>query len=472
MRRLRSAKIVSTLGPSSDTEMVIRSLFETGVDIFRLNFSHGTHKEHKNRIDIIRNLERDYNHPVGIIADLQGPKIRVSKFKNNKILLVEGSKFILDSEKNILGDSSRVSISNPEIYPSLNIGTELLLDDEMLKLIVKKKSDNKLETVVLVGGYLSSNKGLNIPNTELPMSALTEKDLADIKFISTMEIDWVALSFVQRPQDIVEARQLIGDRVGILTKLEKPLAIKYLKEIITLSDAIMVARGDLGVEAPPEDVPGLQKKIIQSARIEGKPVIVATQMLESMISSPTPTRAEASDVATAVFDGADAVMLSAETAAGDYPIETVAIMNRIIMSVENDDHYKSVQNVEFVRTHVTDADAITVAAKQVAHTIDACAIVTFTKTGSTTLRAARERPDVPILGLTPDLRIARQMLLLWGVHPAQTSYFEDFPDVVESAIKVARQSEFAKKGDSLVITAGVPFGTPGATNVLRIVKVT
>ncbi|MBT5428858.1 MAG: pyruvate kinase [Rhodospirillaceae bacterium] len=472
MRRLRSAKIVSTLGPSSDTEMVIRSLFETGVDIFRLNFSHGTHEEHKNRIDIIRNLERDYNHPVGIIADLQGPKIRVSKFKNNKILLVEGSKFILDSEKNILGDSSRVSISNPEIYPSLNIGTELLLDDGKLKLIVKKKSDNKLETVVLVGGYLSSNKGLNIPNTELPMSALTEKDLADIKFISTMEIDWVALSFVQRPQDIVEARQLIGDRVGILTKLEKPLAIKYLKEIITLSDAIMVARGDLGVEAPPEDVPGLQKKIIQSARIEGKPVIVATQMLESMISSPTPTRAEASDVATAVFDGADAVMLSAETAAGDYPIETVAIMNRIIMSVENDDHYKSVQNVEFVRTHVTDADAITVAAKQVAHTIDACAIVTFTKTGSTTLRAARERPDVPILGLTPDLRIARQMLLLWGVHPAQTSYFEDFPDVVESAIKVARQSEFAKKGDSLVITAGVPFGTPGATNVLRIVKVT
>jgi len=472
MRRLRSAKIVSTLGPSSDTEMVIRSLFETGVDIFRLNFSHGTHEEHKNRIDMIRNLERDYNHPVGIIADLQGPKIRVSKFKNNKILLVEGSKFILDSEKNILGDSSRVSISNPEIYPSLNIGTELLLDDGKLKLIVKKKSDNKLETVVLVGGYLSNNKGLNIPNAELPMSALTEKDLADIKFISTMEIDWVALSFVQRPQDIVEARQLIGDRVGILTKLEKPLAIKYLKEIITLSDAIMVARGDLGVEAPPEDVPGLQKKIIQSARIEGKPVIVATQMLESMISSPTPTRAEASDVATAVFDGADAVMLSAETAAGDYPVETVAIMNRIIMSVENDDHYKSVQNVEFVRTHVTDADAITVAAKQVAHTIDASAIVTFTKTGSTTLRAARERPDVPILGLTPDLRIARQMLLLWGVHPAQTSYFEDFPDVVESAIKVARQSEFANKGDSLVITAGVPFGTPGATNVLRIVKVT
>ena len=321
MRRLRSAKIVSTLGPSSDTEMVIRSLFETGVDIFRLNFSHGTHEEHKNRIDMIRNLERDYNHPVGIIADLQGPKIRVSKFKNNKILLVEGSKFILDSEKNILGDSSRVSISNPEIYPSLNIGTELLLDDGKLKLIVKKKSDNKLETVVLVGGYLSNNKGLNIPNAELPMSALTEKDLADIKFISTMEIDWVALSFVQRPQDIVEARQLIGDRVGILTKLEKPLAIKYLKEIITLSDAIMVARGDLGVEAPPEDVPGLQKKIIQSARIEGKPVIVATQMLESMVSSPTPTRAEASDVATAVFDGADAVMLSAETAAGDYPIK-------------------------------------------------------------------------------------------------------------------------------------------------------
>ena len=471
MRRLRSAKIVSTLGPSSDTEMAIRSLFETGVDIFRLNFSHGTHEEHKNRIDIIRKLEGDYNHPVGIIADLQGPKIRVSKFENKKVLLSEGSTFILDSQINLIGNSSRVSISNPEIYSSLNIGTELLLDDGKIKLIVKNKSDNELETVVLVGGYLSSNKGLNIPNAELPMSALTQKDLTDIEFISTMEIDWVALSFVQRPEDILEARELIGNKAGILTKLEKPLAIKHLDEIIKLSDAIMVARGDLGVEAPPEDVPGMQKKIIQSARIEGKPVIVATQMLESMISSPTPTRAEASDVATAVFDGADAVMLSAETAAGDYPVESVAIMNRIIMSVESDDHYKTVQSAKFDRSHFTDADAITVAAKQVAHTIDACAIVTFTKTGSTTLRAARERPDVPILGLTPDLRIARRMLLLWGVHPAQTSYFEDFPDVVESAIKVASQSEFANKGDSLVVTAGVPFGTPGATNVLRIVKV-
>ncbi|MBT4940373.1 MAG: pyruvate kinase, partial [Rhodospirillaceae bacterium] len=400
-----------------------------------------------------------------------GPKIRVSNFADGKIELENGATFILDSDKDNDGDLKRVSISNPEIYPSLEPGIELLLDDGKLRLVVEKNNGESVETKVLVGGTLSNHKGINIPGAILPMSALTEKDRKDLNFALDMGVDWIALSFVQRPEDVAEARKLIAGRAGILAKMEKPLAIEHLKQIVELSDALMVARGDLGVEAPPEDVPGLQKKIIRRARSEGKPVIVATQMLESMITSPTPTRAEASDVATAVFDGADAVMLSAETAAGEYPVEAVSIMNRIIQSAEQDDHYKLSQMRDRRQTRGTDADAITAAAKQVAQTLDAAAIVTFTTTGSTTLRAARERPDVPILGLTPDIRTARRMVLAWGVHPVETSHFQEFADVVDSAIDVAIKEEFATEGQRLIITAGVPFGTPGATNVLRIVWV-
>jgi pyruvate kinase len=471
MKRERAAKIVSTLGPSSTSPEMIAKLFEAGADVFRLNFSHGTHEEHKERFDTIRKIEADYDRPIGIMADLQGPKIRVSNFVEEKIELVNGAKFILDSDTDTDGDVNRVSISNPEIYPSLEPGIELLLDDGKLKLVVEKNNGDSLETKVLVGGTLSNHKGINIPGAVLPMSALTEKDRRDLDFALEIGVDWIALSFVQRPEDIAEARKLVAGRAGVLAKLEKPLAIEHLKQIVELSDALMVARGDLGVEAPPEDVPGLQKKIIRRARSEGKPVIVATQMLESMITSPTPTRAEASDVATAVYDGADAVMLSAETAAGEYPVESVSIMNRIITSAEHDDHYRLLQLRDRRQTRGTDADAITAAAKQVAQTLDAAAIVTFTTTGSTTLRAARERPDVPILGLTPDIKIARRMVLVWGVHPVETSHFQEFDGVVDSAIEVSKREKFAAAGQRLVITAGVPFGTPGATNLLRIVNV-
>lgn len=471
MKRDRAAKIVSTLGPSSTSPEMIAKLFEAGTDVFRLNFSHGEHAGHKERFDIIRKIEAEYNRPIGIMADLQGPKIRVGNFSAGKIKLENDAKFILDSDHDKDGDINRVSISNPEIYPSLEPGLELLLDDGKLKLVVEKNNKTSVETKVLVGGTLSNHKGINIPGAILPMSALTEKDRIDMEFALELGVDWIALSFVQRPEDIIEARKLIAGRAGVLAKLEKPLAIEHLKEIVELSDALMVARGDLGVEAPPEDVPGLQKKIIRRARSEGKPVIVATQMLESMITSPTPTRAEASDVATAVFDGADAVMLSAETAAGEFPVEAVSIMNRIIVSAEQDDHYKLTQMRDRRQTRGTDADAITAAAKQVAQTLDAAAIVTFTATGSTTLRAARERPDVPILGLTPDEKTARQLVLAWGVHPVVTSHFQEFADVVDSALEVAAKEEFAVSGQRLIITAGVPFGTPGATNVLRIVMV-
>ncbi len=469
MRRERAAKIISTLGPSSTSPEVIANLFEAGADVFRLNFSHGQHEEHKELYDSIRKIEADYNRPIGIIADLQGPKIRVGNFVDKKIVLGNSVNFTLDSDQDKDGNEKRVSISNPEIYPSLEPGVELLLDDGKLKLVVEQNNGDSIDTKVLVGGILSNHKGINIPGAILPMSALTEKDRRDLQFALDIGVDWIALSFVQRPEDVAEARALVVGRAGVLAKLEKPLAIEHLKQIVELADAIMVARGDLGVEAPPEDVPGLQKKIIRRARSEGKPVIVATQMMESMINSPTPTRAEASDVATAVFDGADAVMLSAETAAGEYPVEAVSIMDRIIRSAEQDDHYKLSNMRERRQTRGTDADAITAAAKQVAQTLNAAAIVTFTTTGSTTLRAARERPTVPILGLTPDVKTARRLVLTWGVHPVETSHFTEFIDVVNCATEVATKEKFAAPGQRLIITAGVPFGTPGATNVLRIV---
>ncbi len=469
MRRERAAKIISTLGPSSTSPEVIANLFEAGADVFRLNFSHGQHEEHKELYDSIRKIEADYNRPIGIIADLQGPKIRVGNFVDKKIVLGNSVNFTLDSDQDKDGNEKRVSISNPEIYPSLEPGVELLLDDGKLKLVVEQNNGDSIDTKVLVGGILSNHKGINIPGAILPMSALTEKDRRDLQFALNIGVDWIALSFVQRPEDVAEARALVVGRAGVLAKLEKPLAIEHLKQIVELADAIMVARGDLGVEAPPEDVPGLQKKIIRRARSEGKPVIVATQMMESMINSPTPTRAEASDVATAVFDGADAVMLSAETAAGEYPVEAVSIMDRIIRSAEQDDHYKLSNMRERRQTRGTDADAITAAAKQVAQTLNAAAIVTFTTTGSTTLRAARERPTVPILGLTPDVKTARRLVLTWGVHPVETSHFTEFIDVVNCASEVATEEKFAAPGQRLIITAGLPFGTPGATNVLRIV---
>ena len=469
MRRERAAKIISTLGPSSTSPEVIANLFEAGADVFRLNFSHGQHEEHKELYDSIRKIEADYNRPIGIIADLQGPKIRVGNFVDKKIVLGNSVNFTLDSDQDKDGNEKRVSISNPEIYPSLEPGVELLLDDGKLKLVVEQNNGDSIDTKVLVGGILSNHKGINIPGAILPMSALTEKDRRDLQFALNIGVDWIALSFVQRPEDVAEARALVVGRAGVLAKLEKPLAIEHLKQIVELADAIMVARGDLGVEAPPEDVPGLQKKIIRRARSEDKPVIVATQMMESMINSPTPTRAEASDVATAVFDGADAAMLSAETAAGEYPVEAVSIMDRIIRSAEQDDHYKLSNMRERRQTRGTDADAITAAAKQVAQTLNAAAIVTFTTTGSTTLRAARERPTVPILGLTPDVKTARRLVLTWGVHPVETSHFTEFIDVVNCASEVATEEKFASPGQRLIITAGLPFGTPGATNVLRIV---
>ncbi|MDP7242042.1 MAG: pyruvate kinase [Rhodospirillales bacterium] len=467
MRRTRNAKIVSTLGPASSTEASIAELFEAGTDVFRLNFSHGTHADHKSRLDIIRRLEGRFDRPIGVMLDLQGPKLRVGDIVGGSVELTDGMPYRLDLTGE-QGDARRAPLPHPEIFASLKADMDLLIDDGKIRLRVTECGAEWAETRVVIGGTLSDHKGVNVPSAVLDLSPLTEKDHRDLRFGLELGVDWVALSFVQRPDDVAEARKIVGGKAGILVKLEKPSAIDHLDGIIELADALMVARGDLGVEMPPEDVPGLQKRIIRACRHAGKPVVVATQMLESMIHAPTPTRAEASDVATAVYDGADAVMLSAETAAGEYPVESVAMMDRIVNRVERDPLYRTILEAERYDPEETAADAITAAARQVARTIGASAIVTFTTTGSTTLRAARERPPVPILGLTPRGDTARRLSLVWSVHSLETVDLKDFREMVSKAVDIAVREGFAITGDRLVITAGVPFGTPGATNILRI----
>ncbi len=471
MRRNRYAKIVATLGPSSSTKERIKELAIAGADVFRFNFSHGSHEDHAERYRVVREIEDELDRPIGIIQDLQGPKLRVGSFAEDRVSLTAGEKFRLDLEGGP-GDRSRVELPHPEIFRAVEEGTELLLDDGKIRLRVDHFGEDFAETTIMTGGSLSNRKGVNVPNAVLPIAALTDKDRKDLNFGLELGFDWIALSFVQRPDDMAEARRLIAGRAAVMAKIEKPSAIDCLAEIIDLSDGIMVARGDLGVEMPPEVVPGLQKKIVRLARDSGKPVIVATQMLESMVTSPAPTRAEASDVATACFDGADAVMLSAESAAGDYPVEAVTMMDRIIHQAERDELYRFYINAYHAETEHTPADAITYAAGLVAHTMKAAAIVTYTTSGATALRASRERPDRPILGLITRNATARKLALAWGVHPFYTTDAKDLDEMVENARAIAKAEGFAASGTSIVITAGMPFGTPGATNLLRIAWVT
>jgi len=435
--------------------------------MFRFNFSHGTHDEHRARYEIVREIEAEVGRPIAVMADLQGPKLRVGEFENGEALLEQGDAFRLDLSPE-RGNAKRAPLPHPEIFSALEDGAEILLDDGRIHLTVASHGKDFADTIVQAGGKLSDHKGVNLPRVALGLSALTPKDQRDLRFALEMGVDWVALSFVQRPDDVASARKLIAGRASIMTKLEKPAALDSLAEIIDLSDAIMVARGDLGVELAPEDVPAEQKNIVRAARRAGKPVVVATQMLESMIYASAPTRAEASDVATAVYDGADGLMLSAESAAGDYPVESVAMMNRIIERVERDPAYRVFIESQHYDPESTPADAITAAARQVAETVHAAAVVTYTTSGSTALRAARERPGVPILALTPERQTARRLAIVWGVHCLHTEDAIDFQDMVEKACAAAREQGFARLGDRIVITAGVPFGTPGSTNVLRI----
>ena len=470
MRRYRNTKIVATLGPASSTPKRIEELFRAGVDVFRLNFSHGSHRDHAERLRVIRDLEKTTGRPIAVMADLQGPKLRIGSFADGKIELKAGAKFRVDLDR-APGDQKRVCLPHTEIFEALEKGTDLLLDDGKIRLTVTKCGDGFAETTVITGGPLSNNKGVNVPNVMLGLSPLSAKDRTDLSFALSLGVDWVALSFVQRPEDVAEARKLIGDQASIIVKLEKPQAIDRLEEICELTDSVMVARGDLGVEMPPEKVPMLQKRIIKLCRSLGKPVVVATQMLDSMVASPTPTRAEASDVATAVYDSADAVMLSAESAAGEYPVEAVEMMNRIIREVEGDQNYRQIINASHDEPDPTVSDAITLAARQVAETVNASCIVTYTTSGSTTVRASRERPGVPILCVTANERTARRLAMAWGVHAVHVEQEQRFSAVVKRAVEVAKAEEFGGAGDKIVITAGVPMGTPGSTNVLRVERI-
>lgn len=470
MRRQRKAKIVATLGPASSDREMIRELFRAGADVFRLNFSHGTHDEHRARYQAIREIEQELERPIGILADMQGPKLRVGAIDGGEVTLKAGQRYRLDLDETP-GDDRRAPLPHPEIFAAIAPGTMLLIDDGKLRLEVQDCTPDHAETRVVTGGPLRNHKGVNLPGVILPISPITEKDRIDLEFALELGVDWIALSFIQRPEDLTEARELIGKRAAVMTKVEKPAALDCLPQLIALSDAVMVARGDLGVEMPPETIPSRQKQIINACRLSGVPVVVATQMLESMISAPQPTRAEASDVATAVYDGADAVMLSAESAAGKYPREAVSFMDSIIRATESDPAYRGILHARDGEPEATGADAISAAASQVAATLSTAAIVNYTMSGSTALRAARQRPAVPIMVLTNELRTARRLAVLWGAHCVQTADVSNTQEMVEKACRLAVREGYAGLGDTLVITAGVPFKTPGTTNMLRIARV-
>ncbi len=471
MNHPTNAKIVATLGPASADRATIESLVRAGADVFRLNFSHGTHADHKARLDLIRAIERDLGRPIGVLLDLQGPKLRVGTFANGPVQLVEGARFRLDLEKDKPGDATRVAMPHPEIFAALTEGAQLLLDDGRLRLRVETCGGDFADTRVVNGGMLSDRKGVNVPGVVLPLSALTEKDRADLDHGLTLGVDWIALSFVQRAEDIIEIKGIVQGRAGIVAKLEKPAAIESLEAILAETDAVMVARGDLGVEMPAEQVPAIQKRIVRACRRLGKPVIVATQMLESMVSAPVPTRAEASDVATAIYDGADAVMLSAESASGKFPIESVAMMDRIIAQTEADPHYRDALDASHTPPAANTADAIGWAARSVAGLLEVAAMVAYTSSGSSALRMARERPRAPIIGMTPKRATARRLSLVWGVNPVLCHDVMSVAEMTEVALATAVKLGFAGAGQTIVIAAGMPFGAAGSTNLLRIAQV-
>jgi pyruvate kinase len=470
MRRNRKVKILATIGPASSSEALLKKLFEAGADVFRINMSHTDHELMRTLIGRIRAVEQMVGRPIGILADLQGPKLRVGKFANGRETLAVGQTFTLDDNPEP-GTASRVYLPHPEILSSVQAGHRLLIDDGRLELKALKSDGKQIVCTVVAGTNISDRKGVSLPDTDLPVGALTEKDRRDLDAALDAGVDWIALSFIQRPEDLAEARKIARGRALIMSKIEKPQAVARLAEIMELSDAIMVARGDLGVEMPLEAVPGIQKQITRKARGAGKPVVVATQMLESMIEAPVPTRAEVSDVATAVFEGADAVMLSAESAAGAYPAEAVATMNRIAEKVEQDPTYAAVINGQRAAPEKTGADAISFAAREIAETLNLSAIVTYTASGTTGLRAARERPQVPIIALTPILNTARRLSLVWGTHCVVSPDASDLDDMVTRACRIALEEGFGQRGDRIIITAGVPLRTPGSTNMLRIAYV-
>ncbi len=464
-------KIVATLGPASNTKEIIRALAQEGVSVFRLNFSHGSHDDHRRNVGFIREVEKEIGRPIGILCDLQGPKLRIGTFKNDDIVLAEGDKFRLDMNPEA-GDETRVCLPHPEIFKAMVKGMDLLVNDGIIRLKVDAFGPDFADTTVVTGGRLSNKKGVNVPGVPLPINSLTEKDRNDLEAALGMGVDYIGLSFVQNPEDVLIAKYLIQNRAAIISKIEKPSALEHLEEIIRLSDGVMIARGDLGVELPPEKVPLLQKRIISVCRKANKPVIVATQMLESMVMNPTPTRAEVSDVANAVFDAVDAVMLSAETAAGKYPVEAVRLMDKIIMETESGDLYQKFLDAARLPPDETTESAITASARVTAQNLrDAKAIVSYTISGMTAARVSRERPKLPILCMTPDINVARRMALFWGVEGFVSEKMEILLDVGKKANELCKEMFDAKTDDKMIITAGIPFNVTGNTNILLVVNI-
>jgi pyruvate kinase len=453
MRRRRRTKIVATLGPASSDRAAIAALFVAGADVFRINMSHTPHDRMRELVRIIRNIEQEYGRPIAALVDLQGPKLRIGTFKDEAIALVAGANFVLDADP-APGDLDRVYLPHPEILTALKPGHTLLLDDGKIRLAVLEASSERAVTRVEVGGKLSARKGVSVPNTVLAFSALTRKDHSDLEAALDAGVDWIALSFVQRPEDIAEAKKIARGRAAVMAKMEKPQAVEHLAEIIDAADALMVARGDLGVELPLEKVPALQKQMTRAARRAGKPVVVATQMLESMISSPVPTRAEVSDVATAIYEGTDAVMLSAESAAGQFPVEAVATMDRIAVEVETDTTYRDIIDAQRTEPEATGADAIAAAAREIAETLDLNAIVCWTSSGATALRVARERPRSPIMSISPNVSAGRKLALVWGVHSVVAEDVRDQDDMVDRACRLAFKEGLAQVGQRIIVVAG------------------
>lgn len=468
MRRLRNVKIVATLGPASETYETIRALHEAGADVFRLNMSHGSHEEIKEKHAIIRKVEEDLGSPIAILADLQGPKLRVGVFANDAgEELVEGAKFRMDLD-DAPGDINRVNLPHPEIFAALKSGAHLLVNDGKIRLRVESCGADFADCIVVTGGRISNRKGVNVPDVVLPLAALSAKDKKDLEFVCDLGVDWLALSFVQRPADVLEAREMVRGRASVLSKIEKPAAVEGFGEILEVSDGIMVARGDLGVELPVQNVPPIQKRLIRQCRRVAKPVIVATQMLESMIESPMPTRAEVSDVATAIYEGTDAIMLSAESAAGSYPIEAVTTMNNVAIEVEDDATYREVIEASRISKGETVADAIVAAAREIAETTEVSAICCFSQSGTTALKVARERPRVPIIAMTSRRGTARRLALTWGTTCVITEEFGRFKSSVLASVGAAKRLGMASEKDQVVVTAGVPFNVPGTTNIVRV----
>ncbi len=467
MRRLRNVKIVATLGPASNDYQMIRALHEAGADVFRLNMSHGSHEEIRERHKIIRQVEKDLDSPIAILADLQGPKLRVGAFARDEEDLRSGTSFRLDLN-DAEGDSTRVCLPHPEIFQALRPGASLLVNDGKIRLQVTACGADFADCEVVVGGVISNRKGVNVPDVVLPLAALSEKDRDDLEFVCQLGVDWLALSFVQRPEDVTEARALAAGRAAILSKIEKPAAVECFADILAVSDGVMVARGDLGVELPVQNVPPIQKRLVRKCRAAAKPVIVATQMLESMIESPMPTRAEVSDVATAIYEGADAIMLSAESAAGSYPVEAVTTMSNVATEVESDATYRDIIEASRVADRASVADGIVAAAREIAETTDIKAICCFTQSGTTALLTARERPRVPIIAMTSLRGTARRLALSWGTNTVMTGEIGRFKQAVVNAARAARNAGIAGEDDQIVVTAGLPFNVPGTTNILRV----